>query len=217
MTDYNPELDLARVLTRAEAAALIEATRAAIRRRDPYGPTDLAIVRLALGCGLRNAEIRAARLSDIVDGDQPYLIVGTKLKKGRVRRVPLWWDRDTYTDLLKIRDARLAGGAAPGDTIACTVGRSVDSYGGRIASIQKHWQRIKDRLASAELSATRSADLRLHDLRHTFATFALAAGRSLVDVQRALGHSNIALTQIYLHSLPPETDDNGKVKFGKLI
>lgn len=45
--------------------------------------------------------------------------------------------------------------------------------------------------------------IRLHDLRHTFATLALRAGVHPLIVQQQLGHSNIAITLgVYSHVLP---------------
>lgn len=43
------------------------------------------------------------------------------------------------------------------------------------------------------------ADLRVHDLRHSFASFLVNAGRSLYEVQTLLGHSQIKTTQRYAH------------------
>ncbi|OIQ72914.1 tyrosine recombinase XerC [mine drainage metagenome] len=43
------------------------------------------------------------------------------------------------------------------------------------------------------------ADLRLHDLRHSFASFLVNAGRSLYEVQKILGHTQIRTTQRYAH------------------
>jgi len=42
-------------------------------------------------------------------------------------------------------------------------------------------------------------DLRIHDLRHSFASFLVNAGRSLYEVQRLLGHTQIKTTQRYAH------------------
>jgi integrase len=43
------------------------------------------------------------------------------------------------------------------------------------------------------------ADLRIHDLRHSFASFLVNAGCSLYEVQRILGHSSVTMTQRYSH------------------
>jgi site-specific recombinase XerD len=43
------------------------------------------------------------------------------------------------------------------------------------------------------------ADVRIHDLRHSYASFLVNAGRSLSEVQRLLGHTQINTTQRYAH------------------
>ena len=42
-------------------------------------------------------------------------------------------------------------------------------------------------------------DVRVHDLRHSFASFLVNNGRSIYEVQRILGHSQIKTTQRYAH------------------
>lgn len=41
--------------------------------------------------------------------------------------------------------------------------------------------------------------LRVHDLRHTYASMMLESGADIVDVQRALGHTQLKTTAVYLH------------------
>ena len=41
--------------------------------------------------------------------------------------------------------------------------------------------------------------LRMHDLRHTFATMMLDNGADIVDVQQALAHTQLKTTAVYLH------------------
>jgi site-specific recombinase XerD len=51
-------------------------------------------------------------------------------------------------------------------------------------------------------SARRDAgleDVRIHDLRHSYASFLVNAGRTLYEVQRLLGHTQIKTTQRYAH------------------
>lgn len=57
--------------------------------------------------------------------------------------------------------------------------------------IQKPWQRLR-KLARLE-------DVRLHDLRHAFASVAVSAGDSLYTVGAILGHRQPSTTQRYAH------------------
>jgi len=60
-----------------------------------------------------------------------------------------------------------------------------------IINIQKPWRRIR---ALADLD-----DVRLHDLRHTFASVAVMNGMSLPIVGALLGHSKPQTTARYAH------------------
>ena len=42
-------------------------------------------------------------------------------------------------------------------------------------------------------------DVRMHDLRHSFASFLVNAGCSLYEVQKILGHASVSMTQRYSH------------------
>ncbi|WP_201066605.1 tyrosine-type recombinase/integrase [Thiorhodovibrio litoralis] len=42
-------------------------------------------------------------------------------------------------------------------------------------------------------------DVRIHDLRHSFASFLINSGRSIYEVQKLLGHTQIKTTQRYSH------------------
>jgi integrase len=43
------------------------------------------------------------------------------------------------------------------------------------------------------------SDVRMHDLRHSFASFLVNAGCSLYEVQKILGHASVVMTQRYSH------------------
>ena len=46
--------------------------------------------------------------------------------------------------------------------------------------------------------------LHFHSLRHTFATWLVQNGVGIYEVQKLLGHSSIAVTQVYAHLAPSE-------------
>jgi integrase len=62
---------------------------------------------------------------------------------------------------------------------------------GHLVGIQKIWERLRKR---AELE-----DVRLHDLRHSFASVAVAGGDSLYLVGKVLGHRQSGTTERYAH------------------
>ncbi len=62
---------------------------------------------------------------------------------------------------------------------------------GHYVGLQKEWERIR---AQADLNG-----LRLHDLRHSFASFAIASGHSLFLVGKVLGHKQARTTEGYAH------------------
>jgi site-specific recombinase XerD len=63
--------------------------------------------------------------------------------------------------------------------------------GGRLIDLQPFWQPVR---ARAGLK-----DARIHDLRHTFASTAVAAGQGLSMIGKLLGHTQVATTARYAH------------------
>lgn len=64
-------------------------------------------------------------------------------------------------------------------------------FGAHLVNLEKPWRRIR---ADAGLE-----DVRLHDLRHSFASVAAAGGHSLQVIGRLLGHSQTQTTARYAH------------------
>lgn len=50
----------------------------------------------------------------------------------------------------------------------------------------------------------RVAPARIHDLRHTYASWQLQAGQSIAEVGQVLGHVSATTTQRYAHLAPPD-------------
>jgi integrase len=59
-------------------------------------------------------------------------------------------------------------------------------------------------------------EVRIHDLRHSFASFLVNSGRSLYEVQKLLGHAHIKTTQRYAH-LSNETLINAANAAGQFL
>ena len=57
--------------------------------------------------------------------------------------------------------------------------------------------------------------VRIHDLRHAHASWALAGGADLKAVMERMGHTQIETTQQYLHTFP-ESDDKALAAFSKI-
>ena len=58
-------------------------------------------------------------------------------------------------------------------------------------NLEKPWRRIR--------KAAQLDDVRLHDLRHSFAAWPASGGQSLVIIGKMLGHSQPATTARYAH------------------
>ncbi len=63
--------------------------------------------------------------------------------------------------------------------------------GAHLTDLQKPWRRIRKR---AGLD-----DVRIHDLRHSFASAALASGESITMIGKLLGHASLQSTMRYAH------------------
>lgn len=148
-----------------------------------------ALVALALGTGLRRGELEALTWgAGGLDFDAQAVRVRGTLdravgivapKSRRPREVPLGADL-----VARLRLYRLASGQREGEPVFC-------------GSPRRAWERVR---AAADLG-----ELRVHDLRHTCATFWLAAGLTVHAVAELLGHTDAALVlRLYGHALPRE-------------
>jgi integrase len=66
-----------------------------------------------------------------------------------------------------------------------------EKHGAHLVNLQKPWRRIR--------KAAKLDDLRIHDLRHSFASVAVAGGMSLPMIGALLGHSQPSTTARYAH------------------
>ena len=135
----------------------------------------VAALRLIMLTGCRSGEILNLRWDDVDRGGGELRL---RQSKTGARMVPLTPTAATVLDAI----AR-----EPGNPWVIR-GRK---RGTRLASLTAEWYRIR---ARAGLDG-----LRIHDLRHSYATRALSAGESLAMIGRLLGHADIASTLRYAH------------------
>ena len=114
-----------------------------------------------------------------------------------------WDDVDRTVGELRLRDAkagpRMVPLTAPARKVLEEVPRSPDNpwvipsrYGkNRLRSLSYYWGAVRER---AGLD-----DVRIHDLRHSYASRALALGESLSAIGRLLGHRHVVSTARYAH------------------
>ena len=162
--------------------------------------TNLAVFRLSCCLGLRVSEIAGLDVSDVELGSRPGIRIRPEVGKGgKGRFVPLWWDAGTldfFRDWVRMR--REQGGEA----LICSPLRGRGCKRLSIRAIQLRWK-----TALRPLGESRRRELGIHAGRHSFGSHALHRGRSLPEVRDALGHSDVRITNIYLHAVP----DSGKV------
>lgn len=203
---FNPS----NILSLAEIRTVVDTLKG---RRGDYAMMKLALFRLSACCGLRRKEIAGLDAGDLKrNGEWPYIVLRKDVVKGelgkrKARQVPLWWDAETYHDLARWQEYRLSYLAGQNGPFLCTL--RCDHYGKRLSldSVARYWRRI---IADA-LGRDRAKALSIHKGRHSFASHAIAGGVPMPAVRDALGHSSLAITDIYAH----QTDSQQRNIFGE--
>ena len=138
------------------------------------------IIRLCMLTGARCGEARTATF----DQFNLDLAIWTKqaayTKQRRVHRVPISHEA--------VALIRLRGDAVPK---GCPFLFPGDVHGQPVVDLKRFWERMR---VQAEIP-----DVRIHDLRHTFASLLVSGGASLEMIGRLLGHTQIGTTQRYAH------------------
>ena len=144
-----------------------------LRQHEPCFPTESAIIRLLLLTGCRSQEIVSLRWAEYREGH-------IHLTDSKTGPRMVWLSSPVRRILNGL--PRRSTWVFPSTR---TRGHISSSRAGRF------WTSIR---AEAGLS-----DVRLHDLRHTYASFAVMQGENILTVGRLLGHNDPATTLKYTH------------------
>ena len=142
----------------------------ALKGYQSTAPAHCAAIALLLLTGCRKSEITDLRWSE-VKGNRLRLVDSKTGPK------TVWLGKEAETLLAERRKSR--------------TGSLVFSGDGKPISLQYHWERIRE---IADIH-----DVRLHDLRHTFASHAVARAESLPMIGKLLGHARVDTTARYAH------------------
>jgi integrase/recombinase XerD len=161
------------------ARLLLEPARA----RTPRALRDRALLELMYATGMRASEVIGLEVGAV---DLEAKTVRCLGKGNRERILPLY---ERACEALNVYLEHGRPGLIRGrDEQALFVSRL-----GRSLTRQGLWLIVKEYAADAGISRTVTP----HTLRHSFATHLLDGGAGLREVQKLLGHTNIASTQVY--------------------
>jgi integrase len=154
--------------------AELQALLLTLRTDENRGVCRVCLFLISTGCRLNEA--LSATWDDVDMERRVFNIRATNTKARKRRSVPL---NDSAMEVLNELDTREAGGRL-------FVGRR-----GAFTTISRVWSRLRSKCGLKHL--------RLHDLRHQFASFLVNDGRTLYEVQQILGHSSSKVTERYAH------------------
>ena len=169
--ERNPEVKRERYLNLDEVARLLEALD------NHHQRTSCEAIKLMLLTGCRRGEALNARWEQFDDKLTIWTKPAATTKQRRLHRVPV---SSAVTIILMERRKR---------TNSEFVFES--STGKALTDVKKTWSSI--------IAAANIKDVRIHDLRHTFASIAVSQGQSLPIIGAMLGHTQTQTTARYAH------------------
>lgn len=154
------------------------------------GTRDLAMLELFYGTGMRLSELAGINLADLDLVSDQVKVRG----KGRKERIlPLGSRAVQALRIYHAERQTLARALEPGKADARALFLSHRGRRLSVRGVQAIVRRMFQSLADG-------AGLRVHSLRHSFATHMLDAGADLRAVQELLGHASLSTTQVYTHT-----------------
>jgi integrase len=153
-----------------------------------------------LGQVLDEVEAERVELASAIAAVRLLLLTGCRLNE--IMRLR-WEDVDFTNSVLRLPDSKTGAKTVQLGSAAIAVIKRIKpcrfnphvirgtQAGKPLSDLQPFWQRLR---ARAGLK-----NVRIHDLRHTFASVAVASGQGLPMIGKLLGHSQVQTTARYAH------------------
>lgn len=144
-------------------------------------------VNMLILTGARSSEARLAKWQEFDLVTRVWTVPISK--NGRARRIILNEAAVRLLDEIRARSVALGFGIGAGDHLFMNPHLKKPYQSFHLA-----WDRVRTRLGMREV--------RIHDLRHTYASFLINRGATIYEVQKLLGHHHISMTERYAHLYP---------------
>ena len=200
--EHYPEKPRERFLTSAEFARLGQALTRAEKTGLPSSPEYRKHAKSA-----KTAKHRPKSADEPIPAN-PYAVAAIRLlaltgcREGEILSLP--WDAvDFDRGHLRLGDTKTGASVRPLGSAAAALLRTLPKVKGNpyVLPGSKKGQHMVDvqRLWYAARHAADLSDVRLHDLRHSFASVPATSGESMLVIKSMLGHARIATTERYAH------------------
>lgn len=171
-----------------------EETRQFLAHVDETGDPHATMYRVALTTGLRKGEIFALTVDDV------------NFRTGHVSITKTWDYARMVAETPKTRSSRRT--VVPPERTRVALRSYIMATGVRGDS--RIFQFEVRNFSKCMVKAMRSAKvpvIRFHDLRHTYATLALAGGQNVKVISESLGHASVKITlDVYTHVMPGQAE-----------
>jgi integrase len=138
------------------------------------------IIRMCMLTGARVGEVRQARFEHFNLEQLSWSKPASMTKQRKIHRLPI---SDEAAAIVRQRQLLVPRG--------CVLLFPGDVPGQPVKEIRRFWASIQKQVSIP--------DVRIHDLRHTFASLLVSGGASLEMIGKLLGHSQLQTTQRYAH------------------
>lgn len=153
-----------------------------------------------LGDALNDAERNGAESPSFISAIRLLMFTGARLSEITTLR---WEYVDVERHVISLPDSKSGAKLIPLNKPAIEILRQIPRIqnnpyvitgrkdGAHLVEMEKPWQRIR--------KTAKIEDVRIHDLRHSFASVAVSGGMSLPLIGKLLGHTQAQTTQRYAH------------------